>query len=59
MEVLACDGIDEDALRLFRDAGWIVEISAPIKAITVGRADHAAQPVALRGVPGVLLLGAL
>ncbi len=58
MEVLACDDIDEDGLALVRDAGWTVKISEPIKPITVDRAVHAVQPVALRGVPGVLMLEA-
>ena len=31
MKVLACDGIHEDGLALFREAGWTVEISEPIK----------------------------
>ncbi|KAB8196151.1 phosphoglycerate dehydrogenase [Lysobacter maris] len=32
MKVLACDGIHEDGLNLFRDAGWEVEIAPePIK----------------------------
>ncbi|MFH2078388.1 MAG: hydroxyacid dehydrogenase, partial [Pseudomonadota bacterium] len=31
MRVLACDGIHEDGLDLFRKAGWTVEISDPIK----------------------------
>jgi len=31
MKVLACDGIHEDGLAMFRDAGWTVEISEPIK----------------------------
>ena len=31
MRVLACDGIHEDGLALFRNAGWDVEISEPIK----------------------------
>ncbi|MEO6227043.1 MAG: phosphoglycerate dehydrogenase [Thermomonas sp.] len=31
MKVLACDGIHEDGLALFRDAGWDVAISDPIK----------------------------
>ena len=32
MRVLACDGIHEDGLALFRAAGWDVEVSDPIKA---------------------------
>ena len=31
MRVLACDGIHEDGLAMFRAAGWDVEISDPIK----------------------------
>src|SRR6476659_4190461 len=31
MKVLACDGIHEDGLQLFRLAGWDVAISDPIK----------------------------
>ncbi|WP_374603908.1 phosphoglycerate dehydrogenase [Arenimonas sp.] len=31
MRVLACDGIHEDGLDLFRKAGWTVETSDPIK----------------------------
>ena len=31
MRVLACDGIHEDGLDLFRKAGWTVETSEPIK----------------------------
>ena len=31
MKVLACDGIHEDGLALFREAGWTVDTSDPIK----------------------------
>ena len=31
MKVLACDGIHEDGLALFREAGWDVLVSPPIK----------------------------
>ncbi|HXH01276.1 MAG TPA: phosphoglycerate dehydrogenase [Xanthomonadaceae bacterium] len=31
MKVLACDGIHDDGLNLFRDAGWDVQASEPIK----------------------------
>ena len=31
MRVLACDGIHEDGLALFRAAGWDVEVSDPVK----------------------------
>jgi len=47
MKVLACDGIHEDGLALFRDAGW-----------TVGTVP-AAQLLALRSIPGVLSLETL
>ncbi len=42
MKVLACDGIHEDGLTLFRDAGWDVAISDPIKdpdALALALAD--------------------
>ncbi|HVQ32515.1 MAG TPA: hypothetical protein VMS49_01100, partial [Lysobacter sp.] len=31
MKVLACDGIHEDGLSLFRMAGWDVAVCEPIK----------------------------
>ena len=31
MKVLACDGIHDSGLALFRDAGWDVQVSEPIK----------------------------
>ena len=31
MKVLACDGIHEDGLELFRLAGWDVAVADPIK----------------------------
>jgi len=32
MKVLACDGIHEDGLSLFRDAGWEVAVApSPLK----------------------------
>jgi len=34
MRVLACDGIHDDGLALFRDAGWQVTVSEPIKSET-------------------------
>jgi D-3-phosphoglycerate dehydrogenase len=51
MKVLACDGIHEDGLALFRDAGWNVEISDPIK-------DPAALARALDGVDALLVRSA-
>jgi len=51
MKVLACDGIHEDGLALFRDAGWTVEISEPIK-------DPAALSQALTGVDALLVRSA-
>ncbi len=51
MKVLACDGIHEDGLALFRDAGWDVDVSAPIK-------DPAALAKALDGVDALLVRSA-
>jgi D-3-phosphoglycerate dehydrogenase / 2-oxoglutarate reductase len=51
MKVLACDGIHEDGLALFRQAGWIVEISDPIK-------DPVALSKALHGVDALLVRSA-
>lgn len=51
MKVLACDGIHEDGLALFRDAGWDVEISSPIK-------DATALSRALTGVDALLVRSA-
>jgi D-3-phosphoglycerate dehydrogenase len=51
MKVLACDGIHEDGLALFRQAGWSVEISDPIK-------DPVALSNALRGVDALLVRSA-
>ena len=48
MKVLACDGIHEDGLALFREAGWTVETSDPIK-------DSAALARALDGVDALLV----
>ena len=48
MKVLACDGIHQDGLDLFRDAGWDVEVSEPIK-------DPAALAKALDGVDVLLV----
>ena len=48
MKVLACDGIHEDGLTLFRDAGWEVSISEPIK-------DPDALALALAEVDAVLV----
>ncbi|MCC7249003.1 MAG: hydroxyacid dehydrogenase, partial [Lysobacter sp.] len=50
-KVLACDGIHEDGLAMFRDAGWIVEISDPIK-------DPAKLAAALEGVDALLVRSA-
>ncbi|SDY68711.1 D-3-phosphoglycerate dehydrogenase [Lysobacter sp. yr284] len=51
MKVLACDGIHEDGLALFREAGWDVVVSDPIK-------DPAALTEALKGVDAVLVRSA-
>ncbi len=51
MKVLACDGIHEDGLALFREAGWDVVVSDPIK-------DTAALAAALKGVDAVLVRSA-
>jgi len=51
MKVLACDGIHEDGLALFRDAGWDVVASDPIK-------DPAALAQALAGVDALLVRSA-
>ena len=51
MKVLACDGIHDDGLALFRDAGWEVVVSDPIK-------DPAALASALDGVDAVLVRSA-
>ena len=51
MKVLACDGIHEDGLVLFRDAGWTVEMSEPIK-------DPSALAAALSGVDALLVRSA-
>src|SRR6476659_6176748 len=51
MKVLACDGIHEDGLALFRDAGWSVAVSPPIKDPDVLR-------LALAGVDAVLVRSA-
>src|SRR5687768_14195862 len=51
MKVLACDGIHEDGLALFRDAGWEVVVSEPIK-------DTAVLAQALVGVDAVLVRSA-
>jgi D-3-phosphoglycerate dehydrogenase len=51
MKVLACDGIHDDGLALFRDAGWDVEISDPLK-------DPAALAKALSGVDALLVRSA-
>jgi D-3-phosphoglycerate dehydrogenase len=51
MKVLACDGIHEDGLSLFRAAGWEVVVSDPIK-------DPAKLAKALAGVDAVLVRSA-
>ena len=51
MKVLACDGIHEDGLALFRDAGWEVVVSDPIK-------EPAALTQALKGVDAILVRSA-
>src|SRR5690606_11169054 len=51
MKVLACDGIHESGLALFRDAGWDVVESPPIK-------DPAALAKALEGVDALLVRSA-
>ena len=51
MKVLACDGIHDDGLALFRDAGWDVVVSDPIK-------DPAALAAALTGVDALLVRSA-
>ena len=48
MKVLACDGIHDDGLELFREAGWSVEVSDPIK-------DPAQLARALDGVDALLV----
>ncbi|MCA1715057.1 MAG: phosphoglycerate dehydrogenase, partial [Gammaproteobacteria bacterium] len=50
-KVLACDGIHEDGLALFRDAGWAVESSEPIK-------DAAVLAHKLAGVDALLVRSA-
>ena len=51
MKVLACDGIHEDGLAMFREAGWTVEISEPIK-------DPDKLAAALEGVDALLVRSA-
>ncbi len=51
MKVLACDGIHEDGLALFREAGWDVAVSDPIK-------DPAVLAQALADVDAVLVRSA-
>ena len=51
MKVLACDGIHDSGLALFRDAGWEVETSEPIK-------DPAKLAAALDGVDALLVRSA-
>lgn len=51
MKALACDGIHDDGLAVFRDAGWEVVVSDPIK-------DPAALAKALEGVDALLVRSA-
>ncbi|MGH8078290.1 MAG: phosphoglycerate dehydrogenase, partial [Lysobacter sp.] len=51
MKVLACDGIHDDGLALFREAGWDVVVSDPIK-------DPAVLARALADVDAVLVRSA-
>jgi D-3-phosphoglycerate dehydrogenase len=52
MKVLACDGIHEDGLSLFRDAGWEVAVApSPLK-------EPAALAAALDGVDALLVRSA-
>ena len=51
MKVLACDGIHEDGLAMFREAGWSVEISDPIK-------DTAKLAAALEDADAILVRSA-
>lgn len=51
MKVLACDGIHEDGLTLFRDAGWDVVVSPAIK-------DQDALAKALADVDAILVRSA-
>lgn len=51
MKVLACDGIHEDGLALFREAGWDVAVSDPIK-------DPNALAAALENVDALLVRSA-
>lgn len=51
MRVLACDGIHEDGLALFREAGWAVEVSEPVK-------DPAVLAQRLAGFDAVLVRSA-
>lgn len=51
-KLLACDGIHEDGLSMFRDAGWTVEVApVPYK-------DPAALAAALEGVDALLVRSA-
>src|SRR5688500_6912572 len=51
MKVLACDGIHDDGMARFRDAGWEVVVSDPIK-------NPAALAEALAGVDAILVRSA-
>ena len=65
MRVLACDGIHEDGLALFRAAGWDVDVSDPIKdpaelAARLGEVDallvRSATPVTAEALAGATKL---
>ena len=51
VKVLACDGIHEDGLALFREAGWDIVVSDPIK-------EPAALAAALKDVDAILVRSA-
>ena len=54
MKVLACDGIHDDGLALFRDAGWAVTVSPPIKEPEVlQRALAAVDAVLVRSATSI------
>lgn len=53
-KVLACDGIHEDGLALFRDAGWAVESAEPIKdAAVLARKLHGVDALLVRSATAV------
>ena len=51
MRILACDGIHEEGLAAFRNAGWTVEVSEPIK-------DAKALALALKDMDALLVRSA-